>query len=143
VPVVARRFLGAPAVCLAALLVPATAFGGTSHVKLWTALGNDVGCGIAIGQPATQVLCSSTVVPAPKAKGFGDPGFVFLGSHGRPQLARLSQDTFVGTQPVALEAGTWSGGSIHVTCKISASKVRCSNRSHHGFTITKTSYTSF
>jgi hypothetical protein len=141
--VVLRRFLALPAVCIAALLVPAAAFGGTSHVKLWTALGNDVNCGFAIGKPA-QVLCSSTVVPAPPAgKGFGDPGFVFLGAHGHPQLTRLSQDTFAGTQPVALGSAIWSDGAAHVTCKITATSVRCHNRSDHGFTITKRAYASF
>ncbi len=91
-----------------------------------------------------QLLCSGKHVPAPKTKSFGDPGFVFLGSTGHPSLARLSQDTFVGTRPVALSQGhSWSVGPISVTCTISSGAVRCANRSHHGFRITKSSYRAF
>jgi hypothetical protein len=92
-----------------------------------------------------QLLCAASAIPAPKSKeGFGDPGFVFLGSTGRPSVARLSQDSFVGTHMVALKnASKWRGGPIDVTCTIRARSVRCANRSHHGFTITKSSYRSF
>jgi hypothetical protein len=92
-----------------------------------------------------QLLCSATSVPPPKGnEGFGDPGFVFLGSDGRPLLARLSQDSFVGTNPVALRSGRrWAIGPIDVTCTISTTAVRCANRSHHGFSITKHSYRAF
>jgi hypothetical protein len=125
----------------------APALGSTSRAQLWTALGRNVTCGIAIHLPNTppMLLCSSTSVPAPKAGSFGDPGFVFLGSTGRPSLARLSQDTFVGTHPVALGSGRkWGGiGPIKVTCTIGASAVRCVNRAHHGFTITRSSYRAF
>jgi hypothetical protein len=120
----------------------------TSTAVLWTALGGNVTCGFAIhpvNSPPMQLLCSAVHVPPPKAKGIGDPGFVFLASTGRPSLARLSQDSFVGTHAVALKAGRkWSGGGpIHVTCTIAATSVRCVNHSGHGFTITKTSYHSF
>jgi hypothetical protein len=127
----------------------APALASNSTAQLWTALGGNVACGIAIhppNTPPTQLLCSARSVPAPKAKvGFGDPGFVFLGSVGRPSLARLSQDTFVGTHPVALGSGRkWGGiGPIAVTCTIGASSVRCVNRAHHGFTITRSSYHAF
>ena len=91
-----------------------------------------------------QLLCSATSVPAPKTKSFGDPGFVFLGSTGRPMLARLSQDTFVGKNAVALSNGRkWNIGPISVTCTISSRAVRCKNRSNHGFTITKKSFHAF
>jgi hypothetical protein len=92
-----------------------------------------------------QLLCSARSVPAPKAKGIGDPGFVFLGSVGHPSLARLSQDSFVGVNPVALKKGSsWGGiGPVSVKCEIGAKAVRCVNRSDHGFTITKSSYHSF
>jgi hypothetical protein len=120
----------------------------TSDAQLWTALGGAVTCGIAIHPPNTppiQLLCSAIAVPPPKAKGFGDPGFVFLSSVGHPSPARLSQDSFVGTgEPVKLgSASKWGGGPIAVSCTITARKVRCENRSHHGFTITKRSYRSF
>ncbi len=128
------------------MVAPAPALGSTSGAPLWTALEGDVGCGIAIhppNTPPTQVLCSARPIPAPRT-GFGDPGFVFLGSVGRPILARLSQDTFVGTTPVALRSGrSWHTGAIDVTCTIGARSVRCENRSHHGFTITRRSYRAF
>ncbi len=119
----------------------------TSSAQLWTALGGKVACGVAIhpvNSPPMQLLCSARPVPAPKANGFGDPGFVFLGSTGHPSLARLSQDTFVGTKPVALSQGRqWGIGPISVTCTIGSRAVSCANRSHHGFTITKSSYRAF
>src|SRR5271155_4946045 len=119
-------------VCVVAMAASAPALGSTSGAALWTALGGDVGCGIAIhppNLPPTQVLCSARPVPAPTATGVGDPGFVFLGSVGRPILARLSQDSFVGTSPVALRSGrSWHTGAISVTCTIGASSVRCENR---------------
>ncbi len=92
-----------------------------------------------------QLLCAATSVPPPPKgnEGAGDPGFVFLGSIGHPLLARLSQDSFVGTHPVALRSGRrWAIGPIDVTCTI-GSAVRCINRSHRGFSITKSSYRSF
>jgi hypothetical protein len=130
------------------LCVSAPALASASDAQLWTALGGNVTCGIAIhplNTPPMQLLCSARSVPAPKAKGVGDPGFVFLGSTGHPSLARLSQDSFVGAHPVALKNGSrWGGiGPISVKCTISARAVRCVNRSHHGFTITKGSYRSF
>jgi hypothetical protein len=118
-----------------------------SSAQLWTALGGQVTCGVAIhpvNSPPMQLLCDSPPVPAPKHGGFGDPGFVFIGTVGRPTLARLSQDSFVGTHAVPLKAGrSWAIGPIAVTCRISATAVRCTNRSRHGFTITKSSYRAF
>ncbi len=121
--------------------------GSTSSAQLWTALGGKVTCGVAIhpvNSPPMQLLCSAKPVPAPKAGGVGDPGFVFLGSTGHPSLARLSQDSFVGTKAVALSQGRqWGIGPINVTCTISLRAVSCANRSHHGFMITKSSYRAF
>jgi len=132
-------------VCALGLATPA--FASTSGAQLWTALGGDVACGIAIhppNSPPMRLLCSARVVPPPRAGGVGDPGFVFLGSTGRPSPARLSQDSFVGTHSVVLHRGTtWSVGPISVTCTVSASAVRCENRSRHGFTITAKSYRAF
>ena len=131
--------------CALALSAPALA--SASDAQLWTALDGNVTCGIAIhpvNSPPMQLLCSARSVPAPKTKGFGDPGFVFLGSTGGPLLARLSQDSFVGTNPVVLKAGSkWSVGPISVKCTISVKAIRCEDRSRHGFTITKSSYHSF
>jgi hypothetical protein len=140
-----RRLLLAILACVLAL--PGSAVGSASGAQLWTALGGSVTCGIAIhpiNTPPIQLLCSAGSIPPPKSKSFGDPGFVFLASAGRPSLARLSQDSFVGTNPVALGRGRrWNVGPIDVTCTIGAKAVRCVNRSHHGFTITKSSYRSF
>jgi hypothetical protein len=142
-----RRRLGLlTGACALAVAGPAAA--STSNAELWTALGGSVTCGVAIhpvNSPPMQLLCSAVHIPPPKAKGIGDPGFVFLASTGRPSLARLSQDSFVGTHAVALKTGRkWSGGGpILVTCTVAAHSVRCANHSGHGFTITKTSYHSF
>jgi hypothetical protein len=125
----------------------ASAESSASSAQLWIALGGRVTCGVAIHVPNTppmQLLCSSPPVPAPKHGGIGDPGFVFLGSTGHPSPARLSQDSFVGTHPVRLKPGSsWAIGPIAVACRIGATAVRCTNRSHHGFTITKSSYRAF
>jgi hypothetical protein len=147
-----RRVWFSTLICICCLpaVVSASALASTaSSAQLWTALGGNVACGIAIhppNTPPTQLLCSARSVPAPKAGvGFGDPGFVFLGSTERPSLARLSQDSFVGTHQVALGSGRrWGGiGPIAVTCTIGASAVRCVNRAHHGFTITRSTYHAF
>jgi hypothetical protein len=132
---------------LCVLGIAAPAFASTSGAQLWTALGGKVTCGVAIHPPNTppiRLLCSAEAVPAPKATGVGDPGFVFLSSVGHPSLARLSQDSFVGTHAVVLKSGrTWGTGPIGVTCTVSTSAVRCENHSHHGFTITAHSYHAF
>lgn len=141
-----RRLWSLILACVLCLSAPALA--SPSNAQLWTALGGNVTCGIAIhpvNTPPMQLLCSARSVPAPKAKGVGDPGFVFLGSTGHPSLARLSQDSFVGARPVALKNGNrWGSiGPISVKCTIGARAIRCVNSSHHGFTITKSSYHSF
>ena len=137
-------------IAILALASSASATAGaasTSDAQLWTALGGQITCGIAIhppNSPPMELLCDSPSVPAPKHGGVGDPGFVFLGSVGHPSLARLSQDSFVGTHAGRLKPGhIWAIGPITVTCRISAAAVRCANRSHHGFTITKNSYRAF
>jgi hypothetical protein len=143
-----RRLSSLIPICVLGLAAPTSALASTSDAQLWSALGGNVMCGIAIhpvNSPPMELLCSSTHVPAPKqTSAVGDPGFVFLGSVGRPTLARLSQDSFVGTNPVALKSGRkWTVGPISVTCTIGARAVRCTNRAHHGFTITKSSYRAF
>jgi hypothetical protein len=133
------------AVCVFGLAAPA--FAASSGAQLWTALDGNVTCGIAIHPPNTppmRLLCSARVVPPPTVKGVGDPGFVFLGSVGRPSRARLSQDSFVGTHAVMLRSGRrWGVGPIDVTCTVTTSAVQCENRSHHGFKITAASYRAF
>lgn len=129
------------------LALSGSALASSSGAELWTALDGNVTCGVAIHPPNTppiQLLCSAVPVPAPKGNGVGDPGFVFLGSTGRPRLARLSQDSFTGTNPVILKSSSlWRSVPFRVTCVISPTAVRCTNSSHHGFTITKRSYRAF
>lgn len=95
-----------------------------------------------------SLLCSAKPVPPPKVMEVGDPGNVFLSSTGAPLLARLSQASYEGeydgAHEVPLKSGeTWSHGTLGVTCSISASAVRCVNRSNHGFTITSSSSRAF
>jgi hypothetical protein len=126
-------------------LAVAPAFAGVSHTRFFQALGNDLGCGPAVHAPreTARILCSGTGVPAPASGvGFGDPGFVFLGAHGRPVLARLSQDEFESSVPRRLTAGRiWSDAGV--TCTIHPSTVRCVNLSHHGFTVARHTYAAF
>jgi len=141
-----RRLISLLVASALALAGPALASG--SSAQLWSALGGKVICGVAIhppNSPPMELLCSARSVPAPpKGQGFGDPGFVFLGSTGHPKRARLSQDSFVGSHAVKLKSGAkWKVGPIAVTCTVSAKAVRCINRSHHGFKITKNSYRAF
>ncbi len=144
-----RRPLFAAVAALALAAPAGTLAASNSTAELWSALGGSVNCGIAIhpvNSPPMRLLCSAVHIPPPKSHGSGDPGFVFLASTGHPSLARLSQDSFVGSHAVALAAGrTWGGtiGPVKVTCTIGASSVRCVNTSHHGFTITKHSYSAF
>jgi len=140
-----RRRLLLPVATIPAL-APALASAAASSAALWTALGGAVSCGLAIHLPhaPARLLCSAAHVPPPKAGGSGDAGFVFLGSSGRPQLARLSQDSFTGTHAVTLAPGTtWHVGSIGVTCAVKALSVRCHNGAGHGFTITRSAYRAF
>lgn len=134
----------------AATVAPAEAAGGASHAQIFTALGEEVTCGIAaqIKGQAREVLCAAVSVPAPKhvSSKVGDPGFVFLSKTGKPRPARLSQYSWqapaLSNRP-ALSGGTWSAGSVGVTCSITKTSIRCTNKSGHGFTITASSYKPF
>jgi len=134
--------------CGLALAVTGVAVAKTSHVKLWTSGNGGIACGYKIHPahvPASKLLCVSAVIPAPKRKAPGAPGdggFVQIGRTGSPQLLRLSQDSFVNVKAVALKRGTtWRG--LGVTCAVGQTSVRCVNGSHHGFTITGSSYKAF
>jgi hypothetical protein len=93
----------------------------TSGPLLWTALGGKVECGLA-GFLPEQLLCGARPVPPPRAKGIGDSGFVFLRSGGRALLARLSQYSWVGVEPiesVALRSGSeWNIRATGIECCI-------------------------
>jgi hypothetical protein len=110
----------------------------TSHAVWWQDSSGKVSCGIEIHgkAPAKYLLCSATPIPAPKHSNpaDGDPGFVQLAKTGKPQLLRLSQDSFIGKSPVTLHKGSkWSG--VGVTCTIAATTVKCTNSSGHGIEI--------
>jgi hypothetical protein len=127
--------------------------GAGSSPILWSALGGKVICGLAAGSlNHAQLLCAASAIPAPKnsTPDDGDPGFVFLGATGLPHPARLSQYTWQkpnGWEPkgrATLKTGrSWTHGRLGVTCKVTATDVRCTNRSHHGFSISRTAYRPF
>ena len=152
VPVNRLRALLLPGVLLLALapalaVARGTEVGAASHSRLWQPLGIELECGLAIhapGKPVSRLLCSGPAIPAPrKGVGIGDPGFVFLGAHGRPVLARLSQDSFEGSgSPLTLAAGsTWSAHGVR--CTTSVAIVRCVNRAGHGFSASTRNYRAF
>ncbi len=65
---------------------------------------------------------------------------------GKPKPARLSQYSWQApalNHRAALTGGVWSSGSVGVTCAITRTSVRCTNRSGHGFTLTARSYKAF
>jgi hypothetical protein len=102
-------------------------------------------CGIEIhapGKPATEVLCSAKGIPAPKGPGVGDPGFVQLGLLGKPQVLRLSQDSFVAGTTTKLGRGRlWN--QLGVTCHVALTTVMCFNGDNHGFVIGNGAYRTF
>ncbi len=138
---------------LAALLALATlpaAARASSHAVNFQTKTADVGCGIAASVPGTELdpgtgaplngdypglQCSAVGIPKPK-HGIGDP-FVQLGrGHaGRARLVDESQDDLISAaNPVTLAPGsTWKRYGI--TCTLSASSVRCTNATGHGFKI--------
>ena len=75
-------------------------------------------------QGATEVLCAARGIPAPKHGGSGDPGCVQLGLLGKPQVLRLSQDSFVAGKTPSLGHGRlWN--QLRVTCHVASSPVMC------------------
>ena len=125
---------------------PALAAAPVSQARLWSALGGQVTCGVAIIGPRipAPLLCSARAVPPPAQGGSGDPGFVLLSTAGRARPVRLSQDSFAARHAATLAAGaSWSGVIAGVRCAVGARQVRCANRSGHGFTLTRTHYRSF
>jgi hypothetical protein len=138
----------AGAIAGSAALVPVIASASASHAKTWDNKALTVTCGIEIhtGPKATEVLCSSPGVPAPKhtTSAEGDPGFVQLAAKGSPKTLRLSQNSFVQMgNPTTLGHGVvWS--SLGVTCNTGSGKtVLCFNGDNHGFVIGNGHYTSF
>jgi hypothetical protein len=133
---------------------PRPANGHDSSASLWAALGGKVICGLGIharGQPS-ELLCSDRAIPPPAntTDDEGDPGFVYLGATGLPSPTRLSQyswqspNGWEASGRATLEGGrTWHRPGLAVTCTASATAVRCTNGSRHGFRLTVSSYTPF
>jgi hypothetical protein len=142
--------LAAGVVVLALLTSPA-AGARPANPGLWSALGDKLICGVAAHAPgaAGEVLCADRVFPAPKGPAVdGDPGFVYLAAHGRAHLARLSQyswqepDGWDPSHRATLKPGErWRHGGV--TCSVHRTSVRCTNHSHHGFTVTLSRYRAF
>lgn len=136
-------------VALTAFL-PAAAGARPANPGLWSALNDKLICGVAIHAPGVPayVLCADRVFPAPKGPVDGDPGFVYLGAHGHPRLARVSQytwqqpDGWEKSHRATLKPGErWRRGGV--TCSVHRTSVRCANRSHHGFTVTLSTFRPF
>jgi hypothetical protein len=128
-----------------AVLAPAAAAAPLSKAIRFESYRNNVTCGIEIhapAQPATEVLCAAKGIPAPAHPGTGDPGFVQLGLLGKPQLLRLSQDSFVAGKTAKLGRGRlWN--QLGVTCHVALTTVLCFNGANHGFVIGNGHYRSF
>jgi len=143
-----RRSALVAAVALAVAL-PATALASSHAVNFQTKTA-DVLCGVVASVPGTALdpgtgsqlegeypglQCSAAGIPKPK-HGIGDP-FVQLGQGraGRAKLVDESQDDLISDANfVTLAPGsTWKRYGI--TCKLTASSVRCTNGTGHGFVI--------
>jgi hypothetical protein len=128
------------------LALASAASAATSHVKLWSTPAGAIVCGYEIhaaSKPATSLLCSSALIPAPSGeRGVGDPGFVSLSKSGSPRRLRLSQNSFAFHTSTTLPSGAiWSG--LGVRCAVTRNSVRCVNGAGHGFKITGSRYTAF
>jgi hypothetical protein len=143
-----RRSALVAAVALAVAL-PATA-NASSHAVNFQTKTADVPCGIVASVPGTALdpgtgsqlegeypglQCSAAGIPKPK-HGIGDP-FVQLGQGraGRAKLVDESQDDLTSDANfVTLAPGsTWKRYGI--ACTLTASSVRCTNGTGHGFKI--------
>jgi hypothetical protein len=127
-----------------AVLAPAAAAAPISKSIQFQNTSGTVTCGIEIhapSKPATEVLCAARGIPTPKQKGVGDP-FVQLGVLGRPQVLRLSQNSFVaGTSAKLARGRLWN--QLGVTCHVGLTTVLCFNGDNHGFVIGDGHYRSF
>lgn len=133
-----------------ALAVSPASAEASSHALNFQTKTAEVVCGIASSVPGTELdpgtgaqlggdypglQCSAEGIPKPK-HGIGDP-FVQLGQGraGRAKLVDESQNDLIsGANPVTLAPdSTW--GRYGITCSVSASSVRCTNGTGHGFEI--------
>ena len=122
------------------LAAPVALASATSHANFWQNHARTADCGKRIDQKSFQLLCSAKGIPKPQGNQGGDP-FVVLRPTGKPELVLLSQDEFPAGSPTTLADGsTWSKNGI--TCTV-AGKVKCKNKSGHGFTIGNGKYSPF
>jgi hypothetical protein len=135
----------AAAVIAAFTLASVATAAPVSKAVQFHALKLAVTCGIEIHAPnkaATEVLCGAKGIPAPKAKGVGDSGFVQIAVLGNPQVLRLSQDSFVAGTTATLGRGRlWN--QLGVTCHVAQTTVMCFNGDNHGFVIGNGHYRTF
>lgn len=135
----------AVAVIAAMMVVTAAVAAPISKSIQFTNASGKVTCGVEIHAPsarATEVLCAAKGIPAPKAKGVGDSGFVQLGVMGKPQVLRLSQNSWVAGKTAKLVRGRlWN--QLGVTCHMGATTVLCFNGDDHGFVIGNGHYETF
>ena len=114
-------------------------------IRSFTLTGGKVTCVMTGGQPATAgALCLGTLnkgvkpFPRPNCHGTGDPGGgLSIGTTGRSRGLCLSENPIV--PPVKLLAYGKSISLGGVTCKaVSATVgVRCTNRTRHGFQMSR------
>jgi hypothetical protein len=134
------------AICAGTAAVAPTATAASkSKATMFRALGARVSCGVEIHAPSTpprEVLCAARGIPAPRAPGIGDPGFVQIAVFGSPRRLRLSQDSFVAGPAVKLGRGRlWN--ELGVTCHVAETTVMCFNDNNHGFVIGNGHYLAF
>jgi hypothetical protein len=126
-------------------VVPAAVAAPISKSTRFHTRNGKVTCGIMIhapSRPASRILCDAAGVPPPRHGGIGDPGFVSINLLGRPQLLRLSQNSFIPGRNATLGRGRlWN--QLGVTCHVGATTVLCFNGANHGFIIGNGKYRSF
>ena len=129
----------------AIMLAAAAGAAPLSKAIRFTNHSGKVTCGFEIhapSQPATEVLCAATGIPAPKTQGVGDSGFVEISVLGTPRVLRLSQNSWVAGHAVRLPRGRlWN--QLGVTCHTGAVSVLCFNGDNHGFVIGNGHYRKF
>lgn len=131
-------------------LAPPALARASSHAVNFQTQAADVVCGVVAAVPGSKLdpgtgapldgsypglQCSAAGIPKPR-QGIGDP-FVQLGqgSAGHARLVDESQDDLISdANPATLPPGSswWRYG---ITCRLTASSVRCANESGHGFQI--------
>ncbi len=137
-----RRALIATLVASAAVVPAASA--KFAHAPFWQNKARTVDCGyLNQGSTPTKLLCSAKGIPRPAGSTSCDPGFVVLGTGGKPQPIVTCQDEFPAGTPTTLKNGTrWRGLADGIACTIRKT-VTCRNAAGRGFTIGNGKYKPF